>query len=284
MAFRITDVLGLGSSSFSTSPRKPGGATPVLTPGVTDKGFTPPPEPIDTGVGVTIPVLPPGGDFLGSRGDCAPGLEWTGQGCSPSKRPPPLTNVPQVTERTMAGISNIGSAAINQGIFGDILTGIGQAVFGGQGTFSGANRGGGLGSPSTGIPTQAFTGCSPGFERNPQGVCIQSGFVGAVERFLPGGQSGTQADVFGQAVVGAMGIPALVPAQHQHLTSHCPPGSILGRDNLCYRKGSIPPNFRKWRPGPKPFLTGGEVKCLRKADRLRKSKGSKRLLRQLGMG
>lgn len=150
---------------------------------------------------------------------------------------------------------------------GDIFSGIvkvGKKVFGG---------GDGNGN-----------GCAPGYERDNRGRCIKSGFGGAVERFFPGGKTGTQSDVFGEAVMGGFGVPALVPFTEMIPRSSCPAGMILGQDNLCYRKGSIPMNLRKWKPGTKPFLSGGDVKCLRRANRLRKSKGSKRLLRELGMG
>jgi len=65
----------------------------------------------------------------------------------------------------------------------------------------------------------------------------------------------------------------------------CPPGMVLAIDNNCYAKGLKGlATFRKWKPGTKPFLTGGEVKCLRKADSLRNSKSNRKLLKGLGMG
>jgi len=241
-------------------------------PGPQGKGFIPQVKPV-------FPGCPPG-TVAGPGGGCVqPGAS------TPIPPVPPQTVVPQVTQGQAMPRFNVGSAPTNQGIFSTVV-GIGQTIFGGGGPLAGpglgGNRGQGLGGSAPSVPS--LSGCAPGFSKNAQGICQAEGFGGVLQRALPFGQTGTQADVFGEAVIGAMGIPALVPAQHQHLTSHCPPGSILGRDNLCYRKGSIPPTFRKWRPGPKPFLSGGDVKCLRKADRLRKSKGSKRLLRQLGMG
>lgn len=167
------------------------------------------------------------------------------------------------------------------GLVGLATGGPGGAVkgfFGGGGgptRFTGGNRGGGLGQP--------ITQCQPGFEfRN--GRCERTGIGGHMQRAFPGGETGTQLDIFGEAVVGAFGVPALVPAADFVSTFKCPRGSVLGQDNLCYRKGSIPVQFRKWRPGPKPFISGGDRKCLLRADRLRKSKTSKRILRQLGMG
>jgi len=142
--------------------------------------------------------------------------------------------------------------------------------------FTGLNRGESLGFAPR-------TQCQPGFIfRNNR--CERMGLIGAGQRGLPAGALGTQADIFGEAVVGAFGVPGLVPAFENVPTLRCPPGTVLGRDDVCYRKGSIPIQFRKWRPGPKPFLSGGDRKCLLRADRLRKSKTSRRILRQLGMG
>jgi len=161
-----------------------------------------------------------------------------------------------------------------------------------QPMFTGSNRGQGLGRQTSGgfisniarrSINLAQTGCQPGFVfRN--GKCERIGFRGIAQMVVPGGATGTQADIFGEAVVGAFGVPGLVPAFDSVPTLRCPPGTVLGRDDVCYRKGSIPMQFRKWRPGPKPFLSGGDRKCLLRADRLRKSKTSRRILRQLGMG
>jgi len=106
----------------------------------------------------------------------------------------------------------------------------------------------------------ARASCSPGFRVNPAtGICEQIGFRGAVERTLPGGQAGTMADVFGEAVLGAFGMPALVPAQVGTINGgpilRCPLGAVLGKDNLCYQKGNIPIKFRKWRPSRKPPIS-----------------------------
>jgi len=141
--------------------------------------------------------------------------------------------------------------------------------------FTGGDRGLGLGI--------AQPACQPGHVfRN--GRCERTGLVARAQRIVGGGQEGTQADIFGEAVVGAFGVPGLVPAFESVPTLRCPAGTVLGRDDICYRKGSIPVQFRKWRPAPKPFISGGDRKCLLRADRLRKSKTSKRILRQLGMG
>jgi len=149
-----------------------------------------------------------------------------------------------------------------------------------------------------GLPTPMSvgrTGCSEGFRTDPRtGQCVRTGVVGAVQRVVPGGQTGTMADVFGEAVVGAFGMPALVPAQVGSIDRQdgtvgpilkCPPRMVLGVDNLCYTKGTRGlAAFRKWKPGTRPFLTGGDVKVLRRANTLRSSKASKKLLKELGVG
>jgi len=101
-------------------------------------------------------------------------------------------------------------------------------------------------------------------------------------------------DGFGEAVIGGFGRPALVPRVVGAIERadgsvgqilRCPPGAVLAIDDLCYTKGTkgLAAN-RKWPPGTAPFLTGGDVKCLRRADSLRKSKANRKLLRGLGMG
>lgn len=159
--------------------------------------------------------------------------------------------------------------------------------------FLGGNRAEGLGAGSR----VDFTGarrCPQGSRANRQGICEKVGAVAAIQRFVPGGQTGTIADEFGEAVIGAFGIPALVPQQVGTIERkdgsvgpilRCPTGAVLATDNLCYTKGTrgLAQN-RKWRPGTRPFLTGGDVRCLRRANSLRSSKGSKKLLKELGMG
>lgn len=152
--------------------------------------------------------------------------------------------------------------------------------------FTGADRGQGLGRPP---------GCPPTTQRNPRtGACEQTGVVAAVQRFVPGGATGVLPDEFGEAVMGGFGVPALVPAQVGSITRRdgsvgpilrCPPGSVLAVDNLCYNKGVKGlAAFRKWKPGTRPFLTGGEVRILRRAETLRSGKGTKKTLKALGLG
>jgi len=123
-----------------------------------------------------------------------------------------------------------------------------------------ARGGGGTSGGGTGFADTpgAAASCPDGYIVNPStGICEKIGMGGAIQRTLPGGQTGTLSDIYGEAVVGAFGTPALVPAQVGTITRRdgttgsvlrCPPGAVLGKDSLCYMKGSIPKQFRKWRP------------------------------------
>ena len=71
------------------------------------------------------------------------------------------------------------------------------------------------------------------------------------------------------AVAGAFGMPAMVPFAESRTHLSCPPGMVLGRDDLCYPKQVLrrDSKFRKWRPGMRPILTGGERHGITKAKR-----------------
>lgn len=103
---------------------------------------------------------------------------------------------------------------------------------------------------------------------------------------LPGGRpltfprSGTPIKQYGNAVVGSFGIPALEPAVTAVNVHSCPPGAVLGADNLCYQKGSIPRAFRKHRPAPRPPMTAGDAKALRRIGTLQRK--AKRLAATAG--
>ena len=116
--------------------------------------------------------------------------------------------------------------------------------------------------------------CPPGFRVNPRtGVCEVEGPIGAIQRFLPGGQTGVLPqvpDAYGEAVMGSFGVPAIQPAQASTMALRCPPGSVLGKDNLCYQKGSIPMQFRKWRPPKKPPISAKDWRALQTSARVEK--------------
>lgn len=136
--------------------------------------------------------------------------------------------------------------------------GLGPGVGGGMGGYQGGGAGLGLGGANP---------CPTGFEWDGM-QCRQQGFQGWAEGILPGGETGTGVDVYGDAVMGAFGKPAIVPATVAMPTRRCPPGTVLGKDNLCYARGSITNQNRKWPKPPRPLLSAADMKTIRKAKSL----------------
>jgi len=133
---------------------------------------------------------------------------------------------------------------------------------------------GGTSSPTTPIPTpgQQIPPCPPGTRRIPgTNKCVDlSAFPPGGEPFIVGAG--------GEAVVGGFGVPGITPSVVGNISRNdgstgpilrCPGGMALARDNICYVRSLIPKDFRKWRPGMKPLLTGGDRKILRRANTLR---------------
>lgn len=107
--------------------------------------------------------------------------------------------------------------------------------------------------------------CIPPFFDDGRGGCeldIIPGHGGAGQ-----GQPGTGVVVFEDAVTGSFGMPAIRPRMETRTHSTCPTGMVLGTDGLCYPKAVLrrDSKFRKWRPGTRPVLTGGEVRAIAKA-------------------
>jgi hypothetical protein len=76
------------------------------------------------------------------------------------------------------------------------------------------------------------------------------------------------ADAF-QATTGAFGMPAMIPQDNMRLHHTCPKGMVLGEDMLCYPRAVLrrDSRFRKWKPGARPILTGGQRKAIQKAKK-----------------
>lgn len=157
----------------------------------------------------------------------------------------------------------------------------------------GSDRGAGLGLPSVRAQSFAAT-CPPGSRADASGRCATTGFRGAVERTLPFGRTGFQERVASGGLLNMLHGGPEAPSEVGTITRddgtvgpilRCPPGMVLAIDDQCYAKGLKGlAQFRKWKPGTRPFLTGGDVKVLRRANTLRRSKGTKRLLKELGLG
>jgi len=108
------------------------------------------------------------------------------------------------------------------------------------------------------------SGCRPGNSKNAQGRCRPNrpGFVAGVERFLPGGETGTIRA--GAAVMGQYGA-ALEPFVEARHVRTCLPGMVLGKDGLCYNRRDITNKEREYPKGTRPLGTPGEMAALRKA-------------------
>lgn len=163
-----------------------------------------------------------------------------------------------------------------------------------------------LSSTSTGVGTQVTSTSVPGpgtgsqFGPNggpPQiGTRPEEGWRAFFERLFPGGETGTElaTEGYGNAVIGGFGIPALEPAivgavQRRDGTMapirRCPPGLVLATDELCYAKGTRGlAAHRKWKPSGACFLPPRDVKALRRAVAIRKSKSNRAMFKELGLG
>jgi len=149
------------------------------------------------------------------------------------------------------------------------------------------------GERETGVSNGVYRGLENGTQ---VGTRPAEGWKAAFERFFPGGATGTElaTEGYGAAVIGAFGIPALEPAivgavQRRDGTMapirRCPPGLVLATDELCYAKGTKGlAAHRKWKPSGACFLPPRDVKALRRAVAIRKSKSNRAMFRELGLG
>ena len=94
---------------------------------------------------------------------------------------------------------------------------------------------------------------------------------------IPGGETGVLEG--GQAVVGGFGVPGVTPFVAGQVMKNdgtvgpifrCPTGMVLGKDSICYMKGAIPRNMRKWKPSPKPPMSAADAKALRRIGTLQR--------------
>lgn len=153
--------------------------------------------------------------------------------------------------------------------------------------------------------------CLPGFRRDAQGMCVPTGGGpfgpgptlpppggppgGGLPPFGPPpgglpptfGPQGPPSDPFqlpqepsGTAVVGAFGIPAMVPdivgvvedkRGERHPIRRCIPGLVLGTDNLCYPRSFLGRRnrFRKNKLPVRPPVSAADAKAIRQAERTR---------------
>jgi len=119
-------------------------------------------------------------------------------------------------------------------------------------------------------------GCQAGFEMR-GGKCRRIGILGATMDFFgvePKSKRETTTMArpsFGQAVVGAFGMPAMVPIEELRRLLVCPRGMVLGTDDLCYPKGVLSSRnlHRKWRRPPRAPVTAADARAIRRASATR---------------
>lgn len=153
---------------------------------------------------------------------------------------------------------------------GGALAGAAGALAGGggwQGAVAGGLQGGfadsGQGSePPSGSPTVPGNFAPTGGS----GVTCPDGTLSILGRCVdiqPGGATQGAGLVVsgGEPVLGRYGV-AMVPQAVERVRRRCPRGMVLGMDNLCYNKRDLRKNERKWNPGRKPLLTGGELNAI----------------------
>lgn len=124
--------------------------------------------------------------------------------------------------------------------------------------------------PGTPLSDPGTNGCPEG-SIQVRGTCVDPGAA------LPGGDPLFSPAGF-QPVRGLNGA-GFAPMQETRQVRVCPPDHVLGKDNVCY--DSLPRTRRKWDPGMKPLMTGGDRAAIRKAARAaRKLKRSKKQLKK----
>lgn len=164
--------------------------------------------------------------------------------------------------------------------FGGILRGIGKAV----GTFV-PGVGTATDFASTlltrrAAPTSLANPCGAGFTQDASGNCVRRVAIPFAPRSAPPPATPTAAGSIGDAVVGAFGLPAMVPATVGQITRNdgivspilrCGRGMVLGRDNLCYPKAILSrrSKFRKHRLPSRAPVTAGDAAAIRRAERTR---------------
>lgn len=196
-----------------------------------------------------------------------------GQGSWPVARPGGLA----ATSRLDLG--GIGGDVVREGI--DIgLDWLRQRITGGGSGPTDVVPGTGGVVPGTPlVPGQPAQGsCPPGTFRFPP-------LIGPCVDVVPGGTTQGAGVVlsYGEAVMGRYGA-GLVPAMRSMTVNRCPPGAVLGKDNICYNRRDIRRDERKWAPGRRPLLTGGDLNAISRAARAAgKMKTQQKRLQKLGL-
>lgn len=229
------------------------GLGPPVTPGAT--GIT---RRLPGGGQETFFVDPVSGARLPQR-SVFPFQPGPGTGPGPAAGGPPSWACNLIGKSSCTWVELIGEG---------IATGVG-IIAGGGGT-GGADPGTGGGTPGSG-----FTGCPAGSVGVPP-FCIDLEPDGDVSG---GGMLLTQ----GEPVNGRYGA-ALVPNAESRTVLSCPKGHVLGDDELCYDRRALRKQNRKWPPGRRPLLTGGDLNAISRAARAAsRVKTQQKRLEKLGL-
>lgn len=195
---------------------------------------------------------------------------WVGKKCS--QVAPAKTMLPPGPNQSLLG--TIGGA-----IGGFITGGPGGAIIGALG--GSGILGGGGGSQGPSIPGIGGVGpttlaqpsnCPAGYVKVGS-TCVATS-PGAA---FPGGQPLTLPT--GGTVVQKGGTPMGVgvsPEVRSETRRRCPPKYVLAVDGNCYPKAMVPKAWRLWKPKPRPPVTAGDAKAIRKAA------SAKRRVQKLG--
>lgn len=127
------------------------------------------------------------------------------------------------------------------------------------------NLTGGNGGGSN-LPTVNGTSpCRAGFVLGPDGICYAQSSPGYNEEVL--GAGGVVAGVFGAPAEAPRAVGSISNDRGEvHPILRCLPGRVLGKDNMCYAKGSIPNKLRKWPKEPRPPITRRDAVAIRRAE------------------
>ncbi len=266
------------ASPFSLSPAMRAivlGATPARS----SSAISPPLGTILSGAVVSGfsggPTLPPVGGGIPGGGLGQSNLP-TGGLSGPWVQLPDGSQVmqSQLTSAQAASLGEVGCNLLPAGTLRDVCLSLVAGYTGSSGSSS--KNAAGTTTPSNTAASQSPT-CQPGYTWDGQ-KCVATGISGAVQQVLPGGKTGTQADIYGNAVLGAFGHPAIEPAQVGVVAKNdgstgpiyrCPRGTRLGADNLCYAKGT---KGVMWKyKHHRPLITRREVTALRALEKLERT-------------
>jgi hypothetical protein len=113
--------------------------------------------------------------------------------------------------------------------------------------------------------------CPPGYKSTPTGCQLEG-----MGPYLPGDVG--QPDYVWTATNGRYGA-GYTPYVRNRRHLACPPGFKLGKDEVCYE--CLTKKERKWNPGTKPFMTGGDLNAVARVRRLKKK--GRRMVTTLGL-